>query len=169
MAITLQVNERFQVTPMAINQKLFEIKRKGKMQEKTRKLIIEAFAEMNKNPEKYGRNFQTMVPSKTWKEKQVVQLKEIACKLGDHNADWVEQALEWAQKIFNGVSWEEICVEIDKSAWYRLVVWKSGKARIVGGSAAKNRYSTMSDDGEFDYPDNAVLYYTVPLVVIYEE
>ena len=44
-------NEWFEVKPRAIDQKLFENKRKDDKQEATRLLILEAFAEMKKNPE----------------------------------------------------------------------------------------------------------------------
>ena len=97
----------FEVNPRAINQSLFQKKRKDERQEKTRKLILEAFAEVKSSPEKYGKKFKTMMPKKTWTSKTVEELKQLACKLGDHNADWVEQALEWAQRICNGESWEQ--------------------------------------------------------------
>ena len=103
----------FEVNPQAINQGLFQKKRKDERQEETRKLILEAFAEVNSSPEKYGRKFKTMMPNTTWISKTVGELKELACELGDHNADWVEQALEWAQRICNGESWETVCNNVD--------------------------------------------------------
>lgn len=158
----------FEVKPQAIDQKLFEKKRNDNRQEATRKLILEAFAEMKENPEKYGKNFKTMMPQKTWSFKTVVQLKEMASNLGDHNANWVEQALEWAQRIANGESWEAICNNKDTANWYRLVVWKNGYARLVGGSVCDNNSKPASDVYNYDYYDDNSLNRTVPLFVLYE-
>lgn len=54
----------FEVKPQTIDQELFKKKREDKWQEATRQLILEAFAEMKDNPEKYGKNFKTMMPKK---------------------------------------------------------------------------------------------------------
>lgn len=160
--------EWFEVKPKAIDQNLFKKKRKDTRQEEARQLILEAFTEMKNNPEKYGKNFKTMMPKKDWSTKTVGQLKEMACKLGDHNADWVEQALEWAQRIANGELWEAICNNPDTANWYRLVVWKNGYARLVGGSRLGVSNPPASDlSGDvFDVIGNC--YYSVPLVVLYE-
>lgn len=101
-------DQAFEVNPQTINQSLFQKERKDRRQEETRQLILEAFAKVKSNPKKYGRKFKTMMPKKTWRSKTVEELKQLACKLGDHNADWVEQALEWAQRICNGESWEAV-------------------------------------------------------------
>lgn len=158
----------FEVKPQAIDQKLFEKKKKDNRQEATRKLILEAFAEMKDNPEKYGKNFKTMMPKKTWISKTVAQLKEMASEMGDHNANWVEQALEWAQRIANGESWKAICNDKDTANWYRLVVWKNGYARLVGGSVCYNIHIPASVVGNNDFDVNNYLDITVPLVVLYE-
>ena len=159
----------FEVNPQAINQRLFQKKRKDKEQEKTRKLIQKAFAEVKYNPEKYGRKFKTMMPKKTWESKTVEELKQLACKLGDHNADWVEQALEWAQRINNGASWEAVCNNPDTTNWYRLVEWEDGLARIVGGSLDYQDGSPASYVYERDYYSGDRIIRTVPLVVSYEK
>lgn len=163
--------EWFEVKPQDINQKLFRRKRKNEEQERVRKIIIEAFVEMKENPEEYGRSFKTMMPEKTWDSKTVFELKKMACQLGDHNANWVEQALEWAQRIANGESWEAICDDVDTANWYRLVVWKYGYTRRVGGSSVDSEYifytaSCVHDNNldDYDHPYN-----TVPLVVLYDE
>lgn len=168
VAQTPTEDEWFEVNPRAIDQKLFQEKREDSQQEETRQLILEAFAEVKSNPERYGRAFKTMMPKKTWSSKTVVELKKLACKLGDHNADWVEQALEWAQRIANGESWEDICNNRDTANWYRLVVWKSGYVRLVGGS--RNNYSVIpaSDILSSDYYDFCNLNDAVPLVVLYK-
>lgn len=161
-------DEWFEIKPQAIDKKIFKKKRKDNRQEATRQLIIEAFAEVNGNPEKYGKNFKTMMPKKTWSSETVAHLKEMASKLGDHNADWVEQALEWAQRIANGESWESICNIADTANWYRLVVWKNGYARLVGGSVYSKYCLPASDVDVYGYLINSSLNDTVPLVVLYE-
>lgn len=115
-------DEWFEVKPYTIDQQLFKKKRKDEQQEATRQLILKAFVEMKNDSEKYGINFRTMIPKQEWAYKTVAQLKEMARRLGGHNADWVEQALEWAQRIANGESWEAICNDADTANWYRLVV-----------------------------------------------
>lgn len=159
----------FEVNPQTINQSLFKNKRKDERQERTRKLILEAFAEVKSSPEKYGRKFKTMMPKKTWTSKTVAELKQLACEFGNHNADWVEQSLEWAQRICNGESWEAVCNKADTANCYRLVVWKNGYARLVGGSHNDNNYSPASDISNNDYISFNRLNYTVPLVVLYEK
>lgn len=159
----------FEVNPQTINQSLFKKKRKDERQERTRKLILEAFAEVKSSPEKYGRKFKTMMPKKTWTSKTVAELKQLACEFGNHNADWVEQALEWAQRICNGESWKAVCNNADTANWYRLIVWKNGYARLVGGSRNFNLDNPASDVDYDDYYSNDRINYTVPLVVLYEK
>ena len=178
--ITLQVNGQteqfaekptegkwFKVNPLAINQQLFKRKRSDYQQEQTRQLILKAFEEMKNNP-KYAKPFKTMMPEKTWESKTVGELKELASKLGDHNADWVEQALEWAQRIANGESWEKICNRSDMANWYRLVVWKNGDTRLVGGSRKVDFYNSASGVSSFSYHGDVNVDYAVPLVVLYK-
>lgn len=159
----------FEVKLQAIDQKLFKKKRADERQEKTRQLILEAFAEVNANPEKYGRNFKTMMPKKTWNYKTVAEFEEKASQLGDHNADWVEQALEWAQRIANGETWKSICNDPDKANWYRLVKWQNGYYRLVGGSRDGGNSIPASDVGNYNYDSDSSLGNTVPLVVLYEK
>ena len=161
-------DEWFEVKPHAIDQKLFEKKRKDTMQENTRQLILKAFEKMKANPEKYGKNFKTLMPKREWKVKTVMELKEMARDFGDHNADWVEQALEWAQRIANGESWKSICNDDDTANWFRLVVWKNGYARLVGGSVGNGNCHPASYVYSSDYRDYEHLQHTVPLVVLYE-
>ena len=129
--------EWFMVDPNSINQNLFQKKRNDSRQEKTRKIILEAFIEVKNNPKKYAKPFKIMMPKKTWLNKEIKELIELAEKDGNHIADWVEQALEWAQRISNGESWEAICNNPDTAKWYRLVIWKNGKYKIVGGSSER--------------------------------
>ena len=140
---TIEVTKRpaegkwFDIDPLAIDQKPFEKKRNDSEQETTRKLILEAFTVVKKNPERYGKPFQTMIPKKTWELETFKELKvliELYNSLGYSTADWVHQSLEWAQRIANGESWESICNKGDITNYYRLVVWKEGRMELVGGS-----------------------------------
>ena len=160
--------EWFEVKPQTIDKKLFEKERKDTKQELTRQLIIEAFAEMENNPEKYAKNFKTMIPKNTGPLKNIERLKEIACELGDHQADWVEQALEWAQRIANGEEWKTICNYGDTANWYRIVVWKNGCVRLVGGSINFYDNYPVSFIHDVDYYGCEFLPYVVPLIVCYE-
>lgn len=148
-------DEWFEVKPRTIDQMLFEEERKKPEEERIRKLILEAFVEMERIPQKYGRNFKTMFPKKDWAERSVSRLIEMAYVWGDHNANWIEQALEWAQRIANGETWEAVCNYKDTSDWYRLIIWKNGYARLVGAMY-------------YDFHAYEKLYDTVPLVVLYE-
>lgn len=159
----------FEVNPQAIDQNLFRNEREDSRQEKTRKLILEAFDEVKNSPAKYGKRFKTMMPKKTWKAKTVEELRQLACELGDHNADWVEQALEWAQRICNGESWKAVCNNADTANWYRLVIWKDGYAQNVGGSRLHGGKYPASEVYEFDFYSNDNLGCSVPLVVRYEK
>lgn len=157
----------FEVNPKAINQNLFSKKRKDSMQEQTRQIILEAFTKLSEEPEKYGRPFKTMIPKKTWSSKNVKELKEIANNLGDHMADWVEQALEWAQRIANGDTWEAVCNKADTENCYRLVIWKNGYTRLVGGARKYIDLVPASDVSVNNCGSFARLDYAVPLVVLY--
>lgn len=161
--------EWFEVKPQDIDQKLFEKKREDPKQEQTRQLILEAFAEMKKYSVIYGRNFKTMMPKKTWSVKTDRQLKEMASKRGDHIANWVEQAFEWAQRIANGETWESICNDADTANWYRLVVWTDSYARLVGGSVNDSNVVPASNVGDYNFSDGDYLSCLVPLVVLYED
>ncbi len=160
----------FEVNPQTINQSLFKKKRKDERQERTRKLILEAFAEVDKHPEKYASAFYTLMPEKKWNGyKTVAELNAYANDLDGQMADWVEQALEWAQRLFNGESWETICNNADTANWYRLVVWKNGYARLVGGSRNSYVDNPASDVFDYDYGSFNCICDTVPLVVLYEK
>lgn len=159
----------FEVKPLSIDQNLFARKRNNIMQNEMRQLILEAFEEMEKHPKKYGKNFKTMMPKKTWGKRSVKQLKEIASKMGDHNADWVEQALEWAQRISNGESWKSICNTADTANWYRMVVWKDGVNIFKAGGSTNSDFDFPASNVSYNYYcDDYVSDDLVPLVVSYE-
>lgn len=157
----------FEVNPLGIDRSKFEKPMRNKRQEWTRQIIQEAFAEVDKHPEKYASAFYTLIPEKKWDGyKTVAELKAYANDLGGLMADWVEQALEWAQRIFNGESWEAICNNADTAKWYRMIVWKNGCARLVGGSRDDDYDILASFVLDHDYNSCSRIYSTVPLVVL---
>ena len=163
---TPAVGKWFEVNPLNINQQLFKKEREDLRQETIRKLILEAFAEVKKNPEKYA-PFQTMMPEKTWSSKTMTELKELAESLGDCIADWVHQSLEWTQRIANGETWEAVCNEADTANWYRAVLWKDGYVHQVGGS--RNHHCDVPASYVHDsYTSDNCLSVAVPLVVKYK-
>ena len=162
--------ECFLVNPSAINKELFEKCRDNPRQEKTRMIILEAFDKLEKEPQKYGKTFKTFMPMKTWDSKSPNEQKELASKLGDHIADWVEQALEWAQRITNGESWESICNEPDSANWFRFFIGEKGFPRIVGGACKCKDDSPAACVVEYDFVSGSIVdEYAVPLVVIYDK
>lgn len=84
-------------------------------------------------------------------------------------ADWVEQALEWAQRIHNGETWESICNEPDTAKYYRLIIWKSGFAKIIGGCSVDNGLDSATFLSRNLCHISTVLYHVVPLVVRYKK
>jgi len=179
MKKTLQLNERsikrptegewFEVNPLFINQELFQTQRVNYSQEKTRQSILEAFMEMQKKPEKYSKPFQTMIPEKKWHSKTVDELKELATTLGDHMADRIEQALEWAQRINNGEAWETICNKTDTVNFYRLVAWEKNYACMVGGAYKYNDMNYAPTDVFHGvYISDNIITCAVPLIVRYK-
>lgn len=124
----------FEVNPLVIDRTPFQEGRKDQMQEETRQLILKAFAMVDENPTRYGNPFKTLMPEKTWDEKTYDELRKLATDLGDHMADWVELALVWAQQIYNGEPWKNLCDSSDLAKWFRLVDWGNGCYGIVGGA-----------------------------------
>lgn len=161
----------FIVRPKMIDQSLFAEKRQDIRQEKARCEILKAFAEMQKHPEKYAEPFKTLYPARAWaknKGKTLQELQNLAKIIGDDEANETEQALEWAQRIHNGESWEMVCNNPDKARSYRAIQTKyPGLHRIVGGSTdaeakCKTEATNILDD-QFMYFDKIGC--TVPLVV----
>ena len=167
LAQTPSEGKLFEVNPLGIDRSKFEKPMSNRKQEWTRQIIQKAFAEVDKHPEKYASAFYTLMPEKKWNGyKTVAELKAYANDLDGQMADWVEQALEWAQRIFNGESWETICNNADTANWYRVILWKNGCYRLVGGSRNYNVLNPASDVFDYDYGSFNCIYDTVPLVVL---
>ena len=123
---------------------------------------------MRKDP-RYTRCFETFIPEKTWEVKTVRELRCLASELGNHIADWVDQALVWAQQIYNGKAWEDICNDPDTSSCYRLVRGENGYYRRVGGSRLDNCNKSAAHVSECSFNENCALTNTVPLIKVYYE
>ena len=157
----------FNVIPSSIDVSLFKKNRNDGHQEWVRQLIQVAFVEVNKHPEKYVKPFKVMIPEKMWITKTVKELKELAKKLGDHIANWVEWALVLAQRISNGETWEAVCDDPDTEKWYRLIDWENGLYRRVGGSVNCRNKCSASKVIIDDYDDDDTVDDAVPVVVCY--
>ena len=167
LAQTPSEGKLFEVNPLEIDRSKFEKPMSNRKQEWTRQIIQEAFAEVDKHPEKYASAFYTLMPEKKWNGlKTVAELNAYANDLDGQMADWVEQALEWAQRLFNGESWETICNNADTAYWYRVILWKNGCYRLVGGSRNININYPASDVGNRGYYSNDRIIGAVPLVVL---
>ena len=167
LAQTPSEGKLFEVNPLEIDRSKFEKPMSNRKQEWTRQIIQEAFAEVDKHPEKYASAFYTLMPEKKWNGlKTVAELNAYANDLDGQMADWVEQALEWAQRLFNGESWKTICNNADTAYWYRVILWKNGCYRLVGGSRNININYPASDVGNRGYYSNDRIIGAVPLVVL---
>lgn len=133
IAATPKEGELFIVSPSKIDKTLFLKERENAKQEAVRKIILKAIGEMEKNP-KYQEVFATLVPLKTWNTVNMSQFNSIANCYEGTISNWCEQALEWAQRISNGESWEKICNQPDSLMWYRIVIWRDKRYRIIGGA-----------------------------------
>lgn len=127
--------EWFRVDAKSLYRSDFKWKRSDPWQEKIRNLILEAFGEMDKMGRRYSTPFYTMIPRKTWQgDLNGYRLQQIAEYHGDRMANWIEQALEWAQRISMGFSWWHLCNMHDAAKWNRVITWKEDSTMaIVGG------------------------------------
>ena len=127
----------FIVKPKSIDQRLFEGKREDARQENVRSQILKAFEEMRRHPE-MAEPFKTLYPARPWtkhKGKTLKELHNMAKLIGEDEANETQQALEWAQRISNGETWEEVCNTPDKAHSYRVIQTKyPGMYAIIGGS-----------------------------------
>ena len=119
----------FEVNPSTINQELFKKKREDPQEEKVRKLILDAFSEARKKPEKYSKKFQTLILKKKWKQKTIKEFREIAMNYDGFIANWVHYGFMCAQRIHNGEEWnevDEVVVVTDKHGYLLLVGGQNG-------------------------------------------
>lgn len=159
----------FEVKPLEIDRNLFENSREDELQEKTRKIIQEALEEVDKKPERYS-DFYTLIPERNWKG--FITFKELetyASNCGGEVANWIHQSLEWAQRIYNGESWEDICNNSFVVNSERMILWKNGNYKIVGVtiySGPESCNCPASSISKYDYPSSFKFAGVVPLVMI---
>ena len=161
----------FEVNPCDINQSLFKEPRKDGEQEDVRKAINEAFIEVAKNSGKYWKPFRTLILDRTWlrirKEDFSAIAKEVMNDGSSYMADWVHQALEWAQRIQNGETWEQVCNKPDTNKWFRAVIGREGDLYCVGGAQKSHKciHSALSATSVWTM-DPLETEYAVPLVIL---
>ena len=159
----------FKVTPREIDQSIFHEKWKlgwhGDKNEETRQLILEAFEEAERNPE-YMEPFHTLVPrEESSGARTVKELRSIARRNNGKLANWVEQALEWAQRIYNYGEYGDIINAADYMSVRRAVIWKDGKTiKYCGGGSYGIRYEIDYIQDKPGKPENHEV--DVPLIVL---
>ena len=173
-------NEWFQVFPIEIDPNLFKDKREDERQEEARLIILEALEELKKYPEKYGMPFETIVQDKAYHwEKELVTYNRpsratapiktrewLTIKISMKDfikrhlwgkesfvINWVQQALEWAQRISNGESWEDVCNKSTDFNYDRMIIWKNEEEY-----ASFSRYSHTRVNRIFKRKDNEMIH-----------
>jgi len=172
IAKTPTVGKLFEVRPLEIDRRNFEKPmRNDSKEEWTRLLIKAAFAEVDRHPEKYASPIYTLIPEKNWGNhwRNIAELKAYANDLGGEMADWIMQALEWAQRINNGETWNNVCTCLDPIIYLRMVIWNDGHVRLVGGSDFF-RHDFLSTRAFYCFGADEFLFVnTVPLVAFKQE
>lgn len=157
MAAWLRVNLK------SINREFFIKPRDDEKQNAIRNIILEAFEEADKNPGRYD-TFETLEPEKTWPNKTIKELKGIVHTYNGNISNWVEQALEWAQIISNVGNWN-ICKNVDSANWFRLITWKEGEYRLVGGASRVGSQKSPVEVHDKKLSSNTILGDVVPKIV----
>lgn len=159
----------FSVNPHLMDLRFFEnLSFENTLQEWTRKRIVKALKKVQENPKKYAKPFKIKWLKKDWDVKTLKELKEMVAKEGDHPTDSVEQALELAQRILNGETWEEVCNQPDTAEHYRLIEDEDGIWIVVGGSTEADHNSPPAGMDYTVSDDDDRLQYTTPSVVCYD-
>ena len=157
----------YEVKPSSINKDLFKEERKDPCQEEIRKLILEAFEELDRIRFQICKSFKIIVPEKTWTIKNVRELKALAIDLGGQTTNWIEQALGWAQQINDGATWEDLCNKKDKHVCYRLIIWKDGTCKNIGGSIKDSNHNSLTNISDKSYDEEDLAINTVPSITQY--
>lgn len=159
----------FHVNPLELDFDFLKYPRKNIRQEEIRLLINEAVNELSKNPERYNRPFETLIPQyNVCGGKTIMELKIFSQSIGDSIANWVEQSLEWLQRINNGETWEDICFKSDQMKNYRLIEWKNGTIHFVGGALTSRFRSPATNIGTTDWHLKDKVFHAVPLIIKYK-
>ena len=123
------IGEWFEVNPLAIDRRLFNEERTDKEQERVRLEILDAFERLKRYPGE-GQPFKTLVPSKPYSANTRKGLQRIACQLGEYVAEYNEKVLEWAQRLANGETWEDVCNKPDPRGIH--VIFSNGVSVVAG-------------------------------------
>ena len=163
----LNVEKGVEVNPILIDESIFEIGEKEHYSHKEyiMQVIQKAFTEMKKDLRRYARPFEIVTPAELESVYTEEKMIALAKKYGDHIADWVEQALEWAQRIANG---EDIFNKSDDSKWFRAISWQDGHVCLVGGAEELNEHDSATSIHDFNVNSSYQLHYAVPAVVRYK-
>lgn len=163
----LNVVKGVEVNPISIDESIFEIgeNEHDSHKEYIMQVIKKAFIEMKKDLRRYARPFEIVTPAELEPVHTEEKMVALAEKYGDHLADWVEQALEWAQRIANG---EDIFNKSDDSKWFRAITWQNGNMCLVGGAEEFNDHDSASSIHDFNVNSFYQLHYAVPAVVRYK-
>ncbi len=167
VAKTPKEGKWFRVEPKTIKRRLFVNPRENVFEERARKLIVEALKEMDANPKRYKRIFKTTFPVRKWEFCKAKHLKTMAKLKGGHLGNWVEQALEWAQRISNGESWETLCIAPDTSRNFRIIEWEKRVVRLIGGSQDAEEFSAPTDYEGGECDETEKIKYATPFIVMY--
>ena len=93
----------------------------------------------------------------------VINLEELFPEYYVELASFSEVALSWAQRISNGETWKEVCIDPDKAPYYRLAMYGGDIIQIGGASTThSNRSATIY---AFLHRMQDVCYDSVPFIV----
>lgn len=160
--------ERYMVNPFEIGMREFSKIRfnhaeESEREENIRRLLCEAFCEVKRHPT-YQRRIEIVIPEKVYSVQTGYEMEKMSQSMGGHIADWVELSLYWAQKI-QEKGWN-LCHEQDDNPFYRIVVWKNGKYRLIGGAKKTGDVSYKTHIGFFYYEKWDEFFNSVPLIAI---
>lgn len=168
----------FEVNPLGIDRSLFEKPISDEKQEWVRQIILKAFIELDKHPEKYSSTFYTQFAEKDEYGRKIEtqdECMEYANYLGGRLADWVEEALQWAQRFTNGETWEDVNDNDDAiNGWYEWILEYRKNYKYYVCHYRNERYFPKKsiDMPEFNLDillnllSNSSYIFVIPLVVI---
>lgn len=170
-------NEWFKVDPKAINKEYFkarfEVSKRGYDRNLTNsyELILKAFEELEKHPDKYSKKFKVMFPTREKSARTIIEVcEETSVRLGHHQADWVEGFLQLA--YIGNIDFEILFYRMDRSNWFRLFKIDYGMYQLGGSVIGADKVSKGMERNCFHTemkkpPISAI--YAVPLIVSYDD
>lgn len=155
---TENINRRcgtcFKVDLSTIDISLFQKIRADTTEEELRLLILEAYTEAQKEPEKYATPFFILLPCEDWyatrnrsrysHHANISDIKDFAKKIDGSISNWIDIYLGFAQEIsHNSNAWSYLCKQIDYLP-EKFMLWKNGSYRMIGGSFDDRDYCTRN-------------------------